>query len=118
MSETETQNKTRIVRKKQVLERTNVQLSYLDERLILRNPDEPDVPGIVRNDGSPIKRLKSIPLGARAVGFLESDVDALIEALQDSKRVKVWPRPAKATTPPRQNTQPKRQIARARSRSR
>jgi hypothetical protein len=93
----ETQSNNRIERKKEVMTRLGVKLSYLDENIILRDPADPNVPGIVRNDGTPIPRLKTVPLGACAVGFFSADVDALIEALRDARRIAGWPRrPTKA----------------------
>jgi hypothetical protein len=99
----ETQNQHRIERKKSVLARLGVGLSHLDENLILRDPAEPNVPGIVRSDGTPIPRLRLIPLGACAVGFYSADVDGLIEALRDAKRKDGWPRrkPKPAARPSR-----------------
>jgi hypothetical protein len=112
MAET-TQPSKKIERKKTVVARLGVGKSFFDENLVLRDPDEPHVPGIVRNDGTPIPRLKPVPLGAYAIGFYSADGDALIEAMRDAKRiVERWPsRSAKAET----TTQPKRPIARARS---
>ncbi len=111
-TQTQPQTQKRIERKKSVMARVPVGLSFFDENLVLRNPDQPNVPGIVRTDGSPVPRLKLVPLGACAVGFYSDDVDALIEALRDSKRIDAWPRrKAKAKT----TEQPKRQVTRAKS---
>jgi hypothetical protein len=103
----------RIERKKSVMARVPVGLSFFDENLVLRNPDEPNVPGVVRTDGSPVPRLKLVPLGACAVGFYADDVDELIDALRDSKRVAGWPRRRPTTKTVERPARPA--ISRARS---
>jgi hypothetical protein len=46
-----------------------------EQDYVLRSEGDPFVPG------TKIKRLRRISLGVRNIGFLESDVDALIDAL-------------------------------------
>jgi hypothetical protein len=106
MAETTTQpNNKRIERKKTAVPRLGVGKSFFEENLVLSDPDERHVPGIVRNDGTPIPRVKPVPLGAYAVGFYSADIDGLIEAMRDAKRIaERWPsrsaREAKTTERP------------------
>jgi hypothetical protein len=105
------QSKTRIERKKEVQARLGVGHSNFDTNLVLRDPADPNVPGIVRSDGSPIPRLKLIPIGPCVTGFYSADVDGLIEALRDAKRKEGWPRRSAKTAAAR----PSRPVPRARS---
>ena len=73
----------RIERKRQVRERLGVGHTFFDDNIVLRDPADPYVPGIVRSDGTPIPRLKPVPLGAYAVGFFSDDSEALLDALRD-----------------------------------
>jgi hypothetical protein len=73
---------------------------FIDNNIVLRDPADPYVPGIVRSDGTPIPRLKPVPpvppggffpearlaAGAYAVEFFSEDVGALFDALHDCRR--------------------------------
>ena len=84
---TEIIQRSRIERKRQVRQRLGVGHSFFDDNIVLRDPADPYVPGIVRSDGSPIPRLKPVPLGAYAVGFFSDDSEALLDALRDARRL-------------------------------
>jgi hypothetical protein len=70
---------------------------YFDDNIVLRDPADPYVPGLVRSDGTPIPRLKPVPpggffpekfldAGAHAEEFFSEDVGALFDALLDARR--------------------------------
>jgi hypothetical protein len=111
MAETFQNASNRIERPKEACQRTGVGRTHFQENFVLTDPNDPHVPGVVRTDGSPIPRLKPVPLGACAVGFASADVDALLEALRDAKRKDGWPR-GKAKAAER----PSRLVPRLRSR--
>ncbi len=109
MAEPQSKSRIEIERPKVAYRRTGVGRTHFQENFVLTDPNDPHVPGVVRTDGSPILRLKPVPLGACAVGFASADIDSLIEALRDAKRKDGWPRRTKTTAPPN------RPITRARS---
>jgi hypothetical protein len=111
MAETFQNHAKRIERTKAAYSRTGVGRTHFLENFVLTDPNDPHVSGVVRTDGSPIPRLKPVPLGACAVGFASADIDALIEALRDAKRKDGWPRRTKAKT----TAPPSRPVTRARA---
>jgi hypothetical protein len=81
----------------QELKRLGWGQKFIDHNIVLRDPADPYVPGLVRSDGTPIPRLKPVPrggffpekfldAGAYAVEFFSEDVAALFEALYDCRR--------------------------------
>jgi predicted DNA-binding transcriptional regulator AlpA len=68
----------RIVRKPEACDRLACRKTKFEQDYVLHDPNDPHVPG------TEIPRLKPIPLGPRNVGFLESDLDALVEALVEA----------------------------------
>jgi predicted DNA-binding transcriptional regulator AlpA len=64
-----------ILRLKQVLSRLACGKTKFEEDYRHHTPDDPHVPG------TDIPRVKPIPLGERNIGFLESEIDDLIDAL-------------------------------------
>jgi predicted DNA-binding transcriptional regulator AlpA len=67
----------RIVRKKEAWLRLGCGHSKFHEAYVLRDPADPFVPG------TEIPRLKPIPLGSRNIGFLDHEIDELIDALAE-----------------------------------
>jgi predicted DNA-binding transcriptional regulator AlpA len=65
----------RIVRKKEAYDRLGCGHSKFHTHYLFRTAADPYVPE------TQIPRLKAIPLGVRDIGFLESEVDSLIDAL-------------------------------------
>jgi hypothetical protein len=65
----------RIVREKEACDRLACRRTKYREHYRFNDPTKPFVPG------TQIARLKPIPLGPRNIGFLESEIDALIDAL-------------------------------------
>jgi predicted DNA-binding transcriptional regulator AlpA len=65
----------RIVRSKEAWKILGCGHSAFEDRYRWHTDDDPFVPG------TDIPRIKSIPLGSRNVGFLECELDELIEAL-------------------------------------
>jgi hypothetical protein len=68
---------------------------FFDDNIVLHDPADPYVRGLVRSDGTPIPRLKPVPLGgffpearlgADAVEFFSKDVEAFFDALLDARR--------------------------------
>jgi hypothetical protein len=90
----------------QDLKRTfGMEQKFFDNSIVLRDPADPYVPGLVRSDGTPIPRLKPVPpvppaprggffperwlaapAPAHVVEFYSEDVAALFEALRDCRR--------------------------------
>ena len=68
----------RIVRPKEAWKKLGCGHSKFEEDYRFHTPDDPFVPG------TNIPRVKGVPLGPRNVGFLEHELDALIEALAES----------------------------------
>jgi predicted DNA-binding transcriptional regulator AlpA len=67
-----------ILRLKQVLNRLACGKTKFEEDYRYHTPDDPYVPG------TDIPRVKPIPLGPRNVGFLEHEIDELIDALAEA----------------------------------
>ena len=65
-----------ILRLKQVLIRVGCGKTKWDEDYRYHSDDDPDVPG-----APGVKRVKPIPLGERNIGYLENEVDKLIDGL-------------------------------------
>jgi hypothetical protein len=72
---------------------------FFDDSIVLRDPADPYVPGLVRSDGAPIPRLKPVPPPVPPRGFFpqkfldadaypvelfSEDVGALLEDLRDA----------------------------------
>jgi hypothetical protein len=70
----------RILREVAAAERLGIKRSLFRRDFTVLNPhaDSDFVPGTRQQ---PIKRLKPVPIGGRIHGFLESEIDALIDAL-------------------------------------
>jgi predicted DNA-binding transcriptional regulator AlpA len=66
-----------ILRLKQVLNRLACGKTKFEEDYRYHTADDPCVPG------TDIPRVKPIPLGPRNIGFLEHEIDALIDALAE-----------------------------------
>ena len=66
-----------ILRLKQVLNRLACGKTKFKEHYRYHTPDDPHVPG------TDIPRVKPIPLGPRNIGFLDSEIDGLVDALAD-----------------------------------
>jgi predicted DNA-binding transcriptional regulator AlpA len=66
-----------ILRLKQVLNRLACGKTKFDDEYRYHGDDDPYVPG------TQIPRVRAIPLGPRNIGFLEHEIDALIEALAE-----------------------------------
>lgn len=66
-----------ILRLKQVLNRLACGKTKFDDDYRFHSADDPYVPG------TNIPRLKPIPLGERNIGYLEHEVDELIDALAE-----------------------------------
>jgi hypothetical protein len=67
----------RIVRPKEAWKKLGCGHSKFEEDYRFHTPDDPFVPG------TDIPRVKAIPLGQRNVGFLDNDLDELIDALAE-----------------------------------
>jgi predicted DNA-binding transcriptional regulator AlpA len=65
----------RITRPKEGYHRLGCGHTKFWEDYVLNDPDDPFVPN------TKIPRLKRIPLGPRNIGFLDSEIDELIDAL-------------------------------------
>jgi hypothetical protein len=66
---TETKTWRMIERQRGAQQRLGSGNTRSNQNLVLRDPDNPFVPGVVGTDGTPIPRLKPVPLGKRAIGF-------------------------------------------------
>jgi hypothetical protein len=82
--------------------RFGMEQKFIDNNIVLRDPADPYVRGLVRSDGTPIPRLKPVPpvppggffperwlaapAPAHVVEFYSEDVAALFEALYDCRR--------------------------------
>ena len=77
----------RIVRKKEAYGRLGCGHTKFYSDYVLRDAKNPYVPG------TRIERLKPIPLGPRNVGFLDSELDALIDGLAELRTSQRMPRP-------------------------
>jgi hypothetical protein len=80
--------------------RFGMEQKFFDNNIVLRDPADPYVRGLVRSDGTPIPRLKPVPpvppggffrvarldADAYPVEFYSEDVAALFEALDDCRR--------------------------------
>jgi predicted DNA-binding transcriptional regulator AlpA len=85
----------RIVRNKEAYLRLGVGHTKFHEDYVLRDPADPFVPG------TRIPRLRRIPIGVRNVGFLDHEIDQLIEAfgkLGDADVALVRERPTRVET--------------------
>ena len=71
-----------ILRLQQVRNRLACGKTKFDEDYRYHTPADPYVPGMPG-----VKRLKPIPLGERNIGFLEHEIDALIDALAAARDV-------------------------------
>jgi hypothetical protein len=81
-----------ILRLKQVRNRLACGKTKFEEDYRWHTAADPDVPGMPG-----VKRLKPIPLGERNIGFLEHELDALIDALAAARDVTPpTPRPAQS----------------------
>jgi predicted DNA-binding transcriptional regulator AlpA len=65
----------RIIRLKEACNHLACRRTKFDEDYRYHTADDPYVPG------TNVPRVKSIPLGPRTIGFLEHEIDALIDAL-------------------------------------
>jgi hypothetical protein len=77
--------------------RLGVKTTHFSENFVLRNEDDPFLPGTT------IPRLRPVPLGIRAIGFLSDEIDALIKALRQLRDSGAAPpriSPRSATAPP------------------
>ena len=92
---TETKTWRMIERQKGAQQRLGSGNTHFNQNFVLRDPDDPFVPGVVGTDGTPIPRLKPVPLGKRAIGFFSDEIDALQDALRYAQRITplVSPRP-------------------------
>jgi predicted DNA-binding transcriptional regulator AlpA len=70
----------KILRPKATLETLGCRKTSFDERYRFHSDDDPFVPG------TNIPRLKPIPLGQRNIGYLQHEVDELIDALAELRR--------------------------------
>jgi predicted DNA-binding transcriptional regulator AlpA len=65
----------RIVREKEACDRLGCRRTKFREHYKFNNPADPFVPG------TDIPRLRPIPLGVRDVGYLDDEIDELIERI-------------------------------------
>src|SRR5262245_30754924 len=64
----------RIVREREAHDRLGCGRSKFRRDYVLRDPDDPCIPG------TQIKRLRPVPLGVRNHGFLDRELDDLVDA--------------------------------------
>jgi hypothetical protein len=84
-----------IVRKPVARGRLGATRTMFEDNFVLHSNDDPFIPG------TNVPRLRKIPLGERAVGFLDDEITAVIEGLRRF-------RDRQAASPP-----PRRRLARA-----
>jgi predicted DNA-binding transcriptional regulator AlpA len=78
-----------ILRKGAAAQKLGVSRSVFDEHYVERKGCDPIVPGTRK-----VPRLRRVKLGARAIGFFDDELDALVEALRAERDAK----PAKPVT--------------------
>jgi predicted DNA-binding transcriptional regulator AlpA len=91
----------RIIREREGYERLGCGRTKFRRDYVVRDASKPNVPG------TEIKRLKPIPLGERNIGFLEAELEALIDALVALRDAKPGrPRKPAAAEQDRKNAAP------------
>jgi hypothetical protein len=68
-----------ILRGRSAWQKVGVGRTYFFENFVLKNDSDPFVP----NTDGKVRRARPIPLGERNIGFIDDELDALIEALRE-----------------------------------
>jgi hypothetical protein len=68
-----------ILRQRAARRKVGVGKTHFSENFVLRDDGDPFVP----NTDGKVRRVRPIPLGERSIGFIEDELDALIEALRE-----------------------------------
>jgi hypothetical protein len=77
----------KILRPKATQEKLACGKTKFDDDYRHHSDDDPDVPG-----APGVKRLKPVPLGERNIGYLEHEVDELIDALAELRDARRYQR--------------------------
>jgi hypothetical protein len=82
-----------IIRKPALRARLGVGKTLLEKNFILHDPADPWVPGT----NNSVPRLRKVPLGERAVGFFDDEVDIVFEAIKALRDAKLGERASART---------------------
>jgi hypothetical protein len=82
-----------ILRPKQAWATLGIGYTTFSEKYVLHDERDPFVPGTT------IRRVRSVPLGARAVGYFDDEIAALVEALRALRDDPTAMRPERAPIP-------------------
>jgi hypothetical protein len=77
-----------ILRGRAAWQKVGVGRSKFSEDFVLRDENDPYVPGT----DDEVRRVRSIPLGERSTGFIEDEIDTLIEELRKWRNSRPSPR--------------------------